>query len=54
MLSSPPPNDYFVSKPLDLNSCHGNQKAKFLEKKNINQLLRSYMGDKAKTLQKCS
>ena len=33
LLSGPPPNVFFVSKPLNFISCHGNQKAKFLKKK---------------------
>ena len=40
LLSDPPPNLYFVSKPVNLISCHGNQKAKFLKKKKrINSFL---------------
>ena len=51
--SDPVPNIYVLSKLLNLIGCHRNQKAKFA---NIlkKQLLRSYMGDKAETLQNCS
>ena len=31
LLSDPPPNVYFVSKTLNLISCHGIQNANFLE-----------------------
>ena len=41
---------YFLSKPLNLIGCHGNQKAQFAKIFKIN-LLRSCTGDKAKTLQ---
>ena len=58
LLSGPPSNIYFVSKPLNFNRCHGNpQKAKFLKKKKylkINSSEAIIMGDIAETLQKCS
>ena len=49
-LSSPLPNIWILFKLLNLIGCHGNRKAKFLNK---NQL-RSHKGNKAGTLQKCS
>ena len=56
-LSSLLPNIFFLYKPLNLISCHGNRKAKFPtknnNKNNNNKLLRSYKGNKAETLQKC-
>ena len=33
LLSGPLPNMYFLSNPLDLIDCHGNQKAQFTKKK---------------------
>ena len=42
------------TKPLKLIGCQGNQKAKFLKNILKNQLLKSYLGDKAETLQKSS
>ena len=51
-MSGPSPNIYFLSKPLILIGRHGNQKAEFA--KNLKNQLRSFMGDKAETLQKYS
>ena len=53
-LSSPLPNISFLSKPLNLIGCHGNQKAKFEKIYLKTHLLRSHKGAKAETLQKCS
>ena len=47
------PNIYFLSKPLNLIGCHGNQKAEFAKNIQLNSEA-IYMGDKAETLQKCS
>ena len=53
--SSPLPTIWILSKSLILIGCHGNRKAKFKKKKNQKIFfLRSYKGDEAETLHKCS
>ena len=41
-----------LSNPLNMFGCNDNQKDKFAKK--YSKILRSYKGDEAKTLQKCS
>ena len=49
-LSGPLPNIYFLSKPLNWIGVKATSGLNLFK----NQLLRSYMGEKAETLQKCS
>ena len=53
-LSSPLPNIWILSKPLNLIGCHGNRKDKFTKKILKNHILRSHKVHEAETLQKCS
>ena len=50
LMRGPPPKIHFLSKPLNLISFHGNQKAKFAKILSFKiQLFGSYIGDKAET-----
>ena len=50
-LSSPLPNRYILSKPLNFIGCHGNRHANFAKEYLKNHLLRSHKGYEAETLQ---
>ena len=54
-LSGPLPNIWILSKPRNSIGCNGNRNVKSAKKKiKKNNLLRSYNGDEAETLQKYS